>query len=80
MPIFMCNFSVMDKTLETAPIPPSLRQVFWYWLKVGFIRFGGPAGQRAIMHTNLVENKRYFCERRFLHALNYCMVLSGPEA
>ena len=70
----------MDKTLEAAPTPPTLRQAFWYWLKLGFISFGGPAGQIAIMHTDLVENKHWVSEKRFLHALNYCMVLPGPEA
>ena len=70
----------MDKTLEAAPILPTLQQAFWYWLKLGFISFGGPAGQIAIMHTDLVENKRWISEKRFLHALNYCMVLPGPEA
>ena len=70
----------MDKTLAAAPVPPTLRQAFWYWLKLGFISFGGPAGQIAIMHRDLVENKRWISEKRFLHALNYCMVLPGPEA
>ena len=51
-----------------------------FWLKLGFISFGGPAGQIAIMHRELVENKRWISEKRFLHALNYCMVLPGPEA
>ena len=60
--------------------PVSLGQAFWYWLKLGFISFGGPAGQIAIMHQDLVEKKRWISERRFLHALNYCMVLPGPEA
>jgi chromate transporter len=63
-----------------APIPISLAQAFWYWLKLGFVSFGGPAGQIAIMHQDLVEQKRWISERRFLHALNYCMVLPGPEA
>ncbi|MFZ2171509.1 MAG: chromate efflux transporter [Methylococcaceae bacterium] len=57
-----------------------MRQAFWYWLKLGFISFGGPAGQIAIMHQDLVEKKRWISERRFLHALNYCMLLPGPEA
>ena len=57
-----------------------LTKAFWYWLKLGFISFGGPAGQIAIMHQDLVEKKRWISERRFLHALNYCMVLPGPEA
>lgn len=71
---------LVNQTLETAPIAPTLKQAFWYWLKLGFISFGGPAGQIAIMHTDLVENKRWISEKRFLHALNYCMVLPGPEA
>jgi chromate transporter len=53
---------------------------FRFWLKLGFISFGGPAGQIAIMHQELVERRRWISERRFLHALNYCMVLPGPEA
>ncbi|MGA1691612.1 MAG: chromate transporter, partial [Sedimenticolaceae bacterium] len=53
---------------------------FWYWLKLGFISFGGPAGQIAMMHQELVEKRRWISERRFLHALNYTMVLPGPEA
>jgi chromate transporter len=57
-----------------------LGQAFWYWLKLGFISFGGPAGQIAIMHQDLVEKKRWISERRYLHALNYCMLLPGPEA
>jgi chromate transporter len=51
-----------------------------FWLKLGFISFGGPAGQIAIMHAELVERRRWISERRFLHALNYCMLLPGPEA
>jgi chromate transporter len=62
------------------PEPVTLSQAFWYWLKLGFISFGGPAGQIAILHQDLVEKKRWISERRFLHALNYCMVLPGPEA
>jgi chromate transporter len=63
------------------PAPPvTLRQAFWYWLKLGFVSFGGPAGQIAIMHQDLVEKKRWISERRYLHALNYCMLLPGPEA
>ncbi len=64
----------------TQPAPVSLGEAFWYWLKLGFISFGGPAGQIAIMHRDLVERRRWISERRFLHALNYCMVLPGPEA
>ena len=67
------------------PSPPPIEAVgFWqafaFWLKLGFISFGGPAGQIAIMHTELVERRRWISEKRFLHALNYCMVLPGPEA
>ncbi len=64
----------------TAPAPVSFGQALAYWLRLGFISFGGPAGQIAIMHTDLVERRRWISERRFLHALNYCMVLPGPEA
>jgi len=53
---------------------------FWFWLKLGFISFGGPAGQISIMHQELVERRRWISEQRFLHALNYCMLLPGPEA
>ncbi|MDH2916739.1 MAG: chromate efflux transporter [Gallionella sp.] len=69
-------------TTENTPPPAqvTLMQAFWYWLKLGFISFGGPAGQIAIMHHDLVEKKRWISEKRFLHALNYCMVLPGPEA
>ncbi|NDY92025.1 chromate efflux transporter [Ideonella livida] len=63
-----------------APPPVSFWQAFAFWLKLGFISFGGPAGQIAIMHTELVERRRWISEKRFLHALNYCMVLPGPEA
>jgi chromate transporter len=70
---------------SSLPPPETLAAVpFWealmFWLKLGFISFGGPAGQIAIMHRELVEEKRWISERRFLHALNYCMVLPGPEA
>ena len=65
------------------PQPPqavSFGQALRYWLKLGFISFGGPAGQIALMHTELVERRRWISEQRFLHALNYCMLLPGPEA
>jgi len=63
-----------------APTFPTLGEAFPYWLKLGFISFGGPAGQIAMMHTELVEKRRWISEHRFLHALNYCMLLPGPEA
>ncbi len=65
---------------DNPPPYPSFREAFRYWLRLGFISFGGPAGQIAIMHQELVEKRRWISERRFLHALNYCMVLPGPEA
>lgn len=58
----------------------TLKHAFWYWLRLGFISFGGPAGQIAIMHQELVVEKRWISEARFLHALNFCMLLPGPEA
>jgi chromate transporter len=63
-----------------APAVASFAEAFRFWLKLGFISFGGPAGQIAIMHTELVERRRWISEKRFLHALNYCMLLPGPEA
>jgi chromate transporter len=62
------------------PQAVSFRSAFLFWLKLGFISFGGPAGQISIMHQELVESRRWISERRFLHALNYCMLLPGPEA
>jgi chromate transporter len=60
--------------------PPSLRSALIWWLKLGCISFGGPAGQIALMHDELVVRRRWISEARFLHALNYCMLLPGPEA
>ena len=65
---------------RTATAKPSEAQAFRFWLKLGMISFGGPAGQIAIMHDELVERRRWISERRFLHALNFCMALPGPEA
>lgn len=65
---------------DQAPAHPSFWEAFVYWLKLGFISFGGPAGQISMMHQELVEKRRWISERRFLHALNYCMLLPGPEA
>ncbi len=58
----------------------SFAEAFRFWIKLGFISFGGPAGQISIMHRELVERRRWLSEERFLHALNYCMLLPGPEA
>ena len=69
-----------DTSTVSAPQPVGFWQAFVFWLKLGFISFGGPAGQISIIHQELVENRRWISERRFLHALNYCMVLPGPEA
>jgi chromate transporter len=63
-----------------APPPVRFWQAFRLWLRLGFIGFGGPAAQIALMHRELVEQRRWISERRFLHALNYCMLLPGPEA
>jgi len=63
-----------------APAAPSFREAFWVWLRIGFINFGGPAGQIALMHRILVDERKWISETRFLHALNYCMLLPGPEA
>ncbi|UVL00798.1 chromate efflux transporter [Pseudomonas sp. B21-048] len=71
--------SIVEQDLSK-PEAISLREAFLFWLKLGFISFGGPAGQISIMHQELVERRRWISERRFLHALNYCMLLPGPEA
>ena len=65
---------------DEKPADVSFGAAVRFWLKLGFISFGGPAGQIAIMHQELVERRRWISERRFLHALNYCMLLPGPEA
>ena len=65
---------------EEVPNPVTVWQAFFFWLKLGFVSFGGPAGQIAIMHEELVVRRKWISEKRFLHALNYCMVLPGPEA
>ena len=66
--------------VETLPRAPTRAEAFRYWFRLGCPSFGGPAGQIAIMHTELVERRRWISEKRFLHALNFCMVLPGPEA
>ena len=72
----------MTYSAKPAPanLAPSFGEAFRFWLKLGFISFGGPAGQIAIMQTELVERRRWISQARFLHALNYCMLLPGPEA
>ena len=67
-------------TAAGRPAMPSLGRALLWWLKLGFVSFGGPAGQIALMHHELVERRRWISEQRFLHALNYCMLLPGPEA
>ena len=61
-------------------VAPSRSSAFTVWLKIGLLSFGGPAGQIALMHKMLVEERKWIDESRFLHALNYCMLLPGPEA
>ena len=74
------NSAADSNDTGSPPAPVSFGEAFRFWLKLGFVSFGGPAGQIAIMHTELVEKRRWISERRFLHALNYCMLLPGPEA
>jgi chromate transporter len=66
--------------MEQAPKTPAFRQALLVWVKIGLLSFGGPAGQIALMHRELVEKRGWLDEKRFLHALNYCMLLPGPEA
>ncbi len=66
--------------MHEAPPAVTLRQAFAVWWRIGWLSFGGPAGQIALMHRELVERRRWISEPRFLHALNYCMLLPGPEA
>jgi chromate transporter len=71
----------VSESPETAkPQEVSFREAFRYWFRLGFVNFGGPAGQIALMHRDLVERRRWISEERFLHALSYCMLLPGPEA
>ncbi|CDS52902.1 Chromate transport protein ChrA [Polaromonas sp. CG9_12] len=70
----------ISSSSSEAPTRISLRDALRFWLQLGFISFGGPAGQIAIMHRELVEKRRWVSEKRFLHALNFCMLLPGPEA
>src|SRR6187401_3033468 len=68
------------QVVEELHRPPGFAEAFRFWLKLGFISFGGPAGQIAIMQTELVDRKKWIDQERFLHALNFCMLLPGPEA
>lgn len=73
------NYGMPQKELnQTNPV--TLREAFWVWVKVALLSFGGPAGQIAVMHKTLVDEKKWISESRFIHALNYCMLLPGPEA
>ena len=72
--------SKQESSTYPAPESVSMMESFIYWLKLGFISFGGPAGQISMMHQELVEKRRWISNQRFLHALNYTMVLPGPEA
>ena len=74
------NSGATSREAVTVSTKPSEAEALRFWLKLGFISFGGPAGQIAIMHEELVERRRWISERRFLHALNFCMALPGPEA
>lgn len=65
---------------DTAPPHPTLAEATAVWARIGLLSFGGPAGQIALMHRELVEERRWIAESRFLHALNFCMLLPGPEA
>ena len=68
-------------TCDGVPVQTvSFKEAFRFWMKVAVLSFGGPAGQIAVMHRHLVEERRWISESRFLHALNYCMLLPGPEA
>jgi chromate transporter len=76
----LSNPESLDRNPPESARQPSFGEAFLFWLKLGFISFGGPTGQIAVMHTELVEKKKWISEARFLHALNYCMLLPGPEA
>lgn len=67
-------------TLLPSPPPPTFREALRFWWKLGWISFGGPAGQIAVMHREIVERRRWLSEDHFIHALNFCMMLPGPEA
>src|SRR3984893_9993142 len=74
------NREMPDVAKRDRHLAPTFGEALRFWLKLGFISFGGPTGQIAIMQTELVEKKRWISQERFLYALNYCMLLPGPEA
>ncbi len=76
----LMNSDPLSPAAAHPPVLLSRAEAFAFWLKLGFISFGGPAGQIALMHEELVERRRWISEKRFLHAMNYCMLLPGPEA
>src|SRR5215204_283415 len=76
----MSQVSAIDSLSPVASHGVSLREALRVWLRIALLSFGGPAGQIAVMHKVLVEEKRWISEERFLHAMNYCMLLPGPEA
>ena len=80
MPAAVDKPLTLDTAQDAVPPHPAFREALGVWARIGFLSFGGPAGQIAIMHEELVERRRWISESRFLHALNYCMLLPGPEA
>ncbi len=72
------NSSTTEPTQNAVPV--TLKEAFWVWARIALLSFGGPAGQIAVMHRILIDEKKWISEARFLHALNYCMLLPGPEA
>src|SRR5262245_28296858 len=66
--------------MSSAPQTISMREIFWYFLKLGWLAFGGPVGQIGLMHLEVVERRRWLSEEEFVRALNFCHVLPGPEA
>jgi chromate transporter len=74
------NPNPMPDASSTPVPPPTFTQALWVWVKIGLLSFGGPTGQIALMHQELVDRRRWISDSRFLHALNYCMLLPGPEA
>lgn len=80
MPVEFSTSNISTSREGAAAKLPTLSEAFWTWARVAILSFGGPAGQIAVMQRILVEEKRWISERRFLHALNYCMLLPGPEA